>query len=594
MKSSKRSVANEASDQRTTGSATLAEPELKQERFELTWLDWLLAPLFALLAAVWTFPYVGTAINWDDLLYMNVSQYTTAQAWVLNRYGHIYLQKLFFWFAGDALTGTRLYWCFLFFSTCVLVYWCAKLLAGKRGYAIGLVAVLLFCIQPIFARYVGCTLADFAVMFVIMLGTFVYLAFLAGKHKHRRLIIAVLGLIFFGVMKSKETGICMAVLFLGLGEEPTGARSIGRFAKDIGWLCLGIIAGSVLLMALDMVFIGDAFFSVRPSSFRELFAFNFKEPVYLMPIMTWHTYLSLQPLLAPWLLYLLIGWKMNQTSSSRDRMIVWLVPLVLLFFIKFILMLRGYWHADSRYLAPVVPGICIWASQFFHFKMNWSLFRGKSHTGILKSLVVLVPVLLAFVIVLAFMSKAADIAQGTRLKTSEQLYANAIMPLSTTMLLIVAVASRKRALTALFLSSLCLFFIIYFPFSNNLTSLKQRVVAKKSEWRYEPYRVFTNELRFDKDVKILVSKDVHKRSWMLGRDVRSHCWMFNVFFNQKFDYDRFIDGSWEDVLKGNYTYAFLTWRDWRGICEKHNVEHLIKNYAVKADKRTQIILLKKH
>ncbi len=602
MKKDKRPDSGKSSRQKETASVTRTELELEQEQFKLSWLDYILAPLVATLAGMWTFPYVGTSINWDDLFYMNLSQYTTPQAWVLNRYGHVYLQKFFFWIAGDALTGTRIYWCFLFFATCVLVYWCAKMLAGKRGCIIGLVAVVLFCAQPVFTRLVGCTLADFTVMFLVMLATFVYLAFLAGRRKHRQLVIAVLGLIFFWAVKSKETGICLAVLFFGLGEDQRGARSIGGFVRDIGWVCVGILASCVLLMLMDLIFMGDFFYSVSLSNLRLLFAFNFEVLKYPKPIMTWYTYLSLQPLLAPALLYLLIGWNMGRRSSAKHRKIAWLVPIGLLFFLDIEGLLRGHWHANPWYFSPAIAGICVWAAQFFQFNVTSSTRTMISKLHIPELLMTSVLVLAAFTLVWAIMLKDADIAQSLRLETSEQFYANAIMPLSTTVLLIVGAMSRKRGGVALFLSSLCLFLIVYFPFSSNLTLLKQRVVAKKSEWRYEPYRAFANELRFDKDVKILVSKDVHKRSWMLGRDVRSHCWMFNVFFNQKFDYDNFIDGSWEDVLKGDYTYAFLTARDWKGISEKYNIEHLLRDYELKVNKRAvyptrsgqmQLMLLKR-
>lgn len=46
-------------------------------------------------------------------------------------------------------------------------------------------------------------------------------------------------------------------------------------------------------------------------------------------------------------------------------------------------------------------------------------------------------------------------------------------------------------------------------------------------------------------------------------------------------------------LKGDSRYAFLGWWDWKGIGEKHNIEHLTKNYTIKTDRKTQIILLKK-
>ena len=156
-----------------------------------------------------------------------------------------------------------------------------------------------------------------------------------------------------------------------------------------------------------------------------------------------------------------------------------------------------------------------------------------------------------------------------------------------------AVACRKRGLAAVFVLSLCLFFVVYLPLGNNLTALKQKLVANRSKMRYEPYRVFADEFRFDKDVKILVSKDIHRRWGMLGRRQDAQCWIFNVYFNQKFEYDQFIDGTWEDILKGDYTYALLSGWDWNGIRKQHNVDYLLSRYDRKVDQRTQLVLLKR-
>jgi len=154
----------------------------------------------------------------------------------------------------------------------------------------------------------------------------------------------------------------------------------------------------------------------------------------------------------------------------------------------------------------------------------------------------------------------------------------------------------------LFFSSVCLFVLVFPALGHNIGLLKQRAVAQKSEWRFEPFRVFEDELQFDRDAKVLVSKDIHSSSWMLGRNAKAHCHMFNIFYNQNFDYEQFVDGSLEDILKGDYTYAFLTVQDWKGISEKHNIEHLLKDYELKVDKtavyntrsgQMQLILLKR-
>jgi len=200
----------------------------------------------------------------------------------------------------------------------------------------------------------------------------------------------------------------------------------------------------------------------------------------------------------------------------------------------------------------------------------------------------------ALIIVALVMHKTPELIKNTGWKSLARFYLCLILPLATTGLLICASLLKKRGLAAQFILWLCLFFVIYFPFSVNLALLKQGDIAQKSVWRFMPYHVFANELRFDRDVIILVSRDVRVRSTMLGRDAWSHCSMFNIFFNQKFDFDQFIDGSWEDIIKGDYTYAILTLQDWKGIGEKYNVEHLTKKYDVESDEATQLILLKKN
>ncbi len=564
--------------QNQSGISTLSKSEL------------IAIPMLGLALGVWLFHYVGTAIEWDDIFYMNVSQYTTKEAWVLNRYGHIYLQKFFFWLAGDALTGARVYWCFLFFSTSVLVYWCARLLAGRRGWVVGLLAVLLLCSNDLFAYYAGCTFADTTVMFLVTLGTFIYLYFGLNATIHRNVVLLILGFIFFWATKSKESGICLALLPLGLLLKSDGSRSIRRFWRDIGWICIGILAGCMVLMILDLAFLKDPLFSIRPSNIKTLLKFNYRGyyPTTARS-MSWYTYVSTKSFFACVLLYFLVGCGAAKKKFSIREKITWVLPLVLVMFISYV---RGSFHIIWRYFAPAIPGMCIWAAQFFTFDVK-GIWTVKRTHRIPRAVIAFILVLAAFIVVSAFMFYVDELVKFFQLRGPDIFYTAAILPISVTILVMVGALSKKRGLVALFVSFVCFFFIVYHPLKVNLASLEKRVVAERSERRYESYRVFADELRFDKDVKILVSKDIFKRSRMLGREVRAHCWMFNVFFNQKFDYEQFIDGTWDDVLKGDYTYAFLTWRDWKGIRQKHNVEHLIENYAVKADKEIQIILLKR-
>lgn len=617
MKRNKHRVSDRGLSKKAVSSAFQAEPVLKQDRFKLTRFDYIAAPLLAFGAGLWVFSHIWTAINWDDLLYMSLSQHTVPEAWILNRYGHIYLQKFFFWIAGDAINGGRVFWCFLFSGTCVLTYWCAKVLAGKKGYIIGVIAVLFLGMQHIFGKDPGCSLPDFTVMFLVMLGTFVYLAFLNRRSKYRHLLIVLLGLIFFWAAKSKESGICIGVLFFGLGEDETGVRNIKLFVKDIGWVLVGMLAGCALLMVLDLSFMGDFWFSVRPSSIKAVLGGNIHSPS--APnveriSMSWYTFLTTRPIFVPFLLYLLVGWRSPIRDFSIREKMPWLFPLVLIVFIWWV---RCAFYIIPRYFTPAIPIVSIWAAQFFRFELSGAPLSWKGGPRIPRLAAGIFLVLVSFIIGLMFLPKIPGLVEYykldglvrgfpnlrfNRLDSEQVFYILVIIPLAVTVLLIVGTMSKKRGLAALFFSSLCLFVLVFPALGHNITLLKQRTVAQKSEWRFEPYRVFEDELQFEKDARILVSKDIHPRSWMLGRNAKAHCHMFNIFYNQNFDYEQFVDGTWEDILKGDYAYAFLTGRDWKGISEKHNVAHLLRDYELKTGERAvyrtrsgpmQLMLLKR-
>ena len=617
MKKNKRGVSGGGSGQKVNVAVSQPTLELESARFKLTRLDYILAPLFAALVGVWTFFHIWTARNWDDLFYMNLSQYTTQHAWVMNRYGHIYLQKFFIWCIGDVINGARVFWCFLIFSTCVLVYWCVRMLAGKRGVLIALIAVLFFLMQPIFSLEAGSTLSDFTVMFLVALITFIYLFFLSERGKYSHWIIMLLGFLFYWTVKSKETGICIAVLFLGLGHDESGSWSLDRFVRDIGWVCAGMAASCLLLMTLDAIFVGDALFSVRPSNYAAALDRHISKltsSTATRVVQSWYTFITTRPLFIPFLLYFLIGWKsVGRVFSTREKM-AWLFPLVLLIFLTFI---RKTFYIIPRYFTPAIPVVCIWSVQFFRFKFGGAPVRWKNRWSIPRVAVALFLVSVSFILVCMFVHRIPEFVEYykldgplggyhnlkyQRLNPQQVFYMVAIMPSVAAALLVIASMSKKRGLAALFFTFLCLFLLILPPLEHNVNSLKQRVVARRSEWRFAPYSAFKDEIQVAKDSKILVSKDIHARSWMLGRDAKAQCHIFNIFFNEELDYDRFIDGDWNDIVKSDYTYAFITAQDWKGIGEKHDVSNLLNAYELKTSNQAiyptkagpmQIIVLKK-
>lgn len=562
----------------------------------LTLLDYIVAPALAALAAVWTFFHIFSSNGWDDMYYMSISQYTRPWAWILNRYGHIYLQKLFFWLANDAFRGARAYWCFLFFSTAILIYFCAKLIAGRKAYAVATIAVLIFCSQPFFAEWSGCTDADLTVMFLTTLAIFIYLAFLNPQNRYRHIIIVLLGLLFFWATKSKETGVCIAILFLGLGRDNTNHFRISRLIKDTAWLFIGILAGSVFLIGLDAVFLADPFFSIRPANILGVLDKNLNAPPEMLnpfyaqrPIRSWYMYFTGNPLFAVFLSYLLVGWKHPSRTLSTHQRIAWLFPLFFLLFLTFI---RSNFVVLPRYLLPAIPALCIWAAQFFTFDLN--PVAPKIHSRTAKLILACVAGVAAFLAAL-FITHSIPlfIEFYKRPKNLEFFYAVAIMPPATIIIFITAALSKKRALLCQFLLWFSLALIIYPPLHDSVTSLHYQVVATKNRNRYKPFLVFRDKFDFEKDARIFISKNIYELAHALGRDYIADCCMFNIVYNQKYEYNQFTQADPLELLKADFTYAFITWNDLAQIRKEYGTDRLQLKYTLETDKSVPIVLLKK-
>jgi hypothetical protein len=619
----KRKVADKGASAKTADSETGIKPELEEYHSKLTKLDYILAPLIGVIAAALTFKHVGTAINWDDLMYMDVSVGMRREYYLLNRYGHVYLLKFFFLITGDCITAGKVYWCFVYFGTAVLVYWCAKTLAGRKGYGIGIIAAALFLVQPlIVVREWGCPLADFTAMLYVSLGAFVCLAFLDGRQRYRHLAIMALGLIFFWALKSKITSMCMIVLLLGLGEEKSGVRSIRRWGRDIGWVCVGGLAGCAFQMLLEQAYLGDALFSLRPSSVSRWLDHYVNRPPDTISalagtreVMSWYAGMAKDPwlvaLFGPFMLYLLIGWKpVNRKFNTREKM-VWLIPLVLISFLTYA---RSTFWGLPRYFSPAIPLVCVWAAQYFWFDVSGTVTIGKSRQAIPKALAAAGLIVLAFVIAYVLMSLTPGVAKfyrfttrydalRVRFKTDENvLYAVGIVPLVVTTLLVTGTFFKRRGLPMLFIWSLCLILLVWQPLRFDLSDEGMKATAKKSEWRFTPYKEFKDEFQFDKDIKVLVSENLFRYFWMLGKSQNRQRSMFNIFFNRTYPIEHFIHGTWEDILKGDYTYGLLAGYDWAGIREKHKAgsDRLSRDYSMKhrrvridPDREIVLVLLKR-
>lgn len=555
----------------------------------LSKFDLFAIPVLALLAGVWMLSYVGTSIEWDDLLYMNVSQNVTAQPWILNRYVHIYMQKFFMFMAGSPLAGAKMFWVFLFCGTSVFTYWSAKILAGSRGAINGVVAVMFLFTHQLLIYYAGCTLCDFTAMFFMMAFVFLYLLSFSLNKKY--VIWTILGLVLFCGIKSKEIAICLVPLCIAFGWDDEQQKfSLSQLARACAWLLLGVIAGSVVLMLLDLIFMGDGLFSIRPYNLSYVLGFNIKAPggPSNRVSKSYFMYIFSKPLWVPFILYLLCGVRSCKSLRFHEK-VLWLLPLVIIVFLNFI---RGRFTVVPRYFLPAVPVICVWAAQFFNFDIKLKFTEAVSYKKFLNMAFVLVAALIVYVIVASVMGKMPDMAKFYYISASE-LYTLGILPLAICILLVSCVFTKRDTFLVLVLSVIGISLFSYYPLAGNWAIIKSKRTLTQSQWRYEPYRVFADKIEFEPDTKMFISENLHVRSWFLGRERSSQCWMFNIYFNQSFDYDQFLHGKTEDIFKWPFTHGFVTSEEWAKIKTLPGTKDWIKHYSVIPDSSIKVVLLKK-
>lgn len=536
---------------------------------------WLLSPLL-----------VGSpGASWDELLYMDIAINPKAEPFIMNRYFHIYLQRLFFQLAGHPLLGVKIFWAFLVGLTSFLVYMNAKCLTQRSNSLNGFLALLFFLSQPLVFKDVGVTYVDLTVMMTITLGVTLYLLYQHGPH-YRAWLLVGLGLVFFMAMKSKETSICLAVLFLGLGFAENKFSS-SLFFKNIRLIIAGIIVGIGIFMALNHFILGELLFGWRPSDFTTLFSFNLRA-VHARPEGNWYDYLLTTSLLSPFLIYLAnFARYTHQDDSLSSIKMIWLLPLVIISFLS-VSMIKGAWGVTPRYFIYSVPLITILAGQFFHIQ---------------NKITVMGAILGA--VALYGLSNLFLLPYALSLGWKEEGFLNAIMvpiALSVALGLIMVVRRWEPVTTTLIFT--CLFVLTFHNLQANIMRPFDYSRSSEVERSFYPFSYYSKSITYTPFDRFFISAHIQNDYKMLCKKTSERCkWMFNVFFNQKARSDQFVySDNLSDALTGDFTYIFLTKKDWDNLqyapeyaMYNREIRAAVQNgtYRVEVDSQQQIVLIHK-
>src|SRR3990172_1902847 len=232
--------------------------------------------LLAFFFVCWGFLYAtaGGPTTWDELLYMDLGLNPRPDGSVLNRWAHIYFQKLFLDISPTPLQGAKLFWGFLVSSTIVFVYLSAKTIRPKSNYLNGIAAVLFFSGSSLIFMNAGITYADYTVMFFVVFSVLIYLVYFRSSSRYRWLLPVLFGFFLFAAVKSKETGLILLVLIAGFGFKD-GAFDLRHFVKNCFYIFVGVLMGFGLLVLLDILFISNPWASISSQSLSEYSAFTF-------------------------------------------------------------------------------------------------------------------------------------------------------------------------------------------------------------------------------------------------------------------------------------------------------------------------------
>jgi len=508
--------------------------------------------------------YGGGPTGWDELLYMDLSLNPAADPHILNRYFHIYFQRLFFLLAGDPLAGARIFWAFLISATGLVTYALARNLREGGGPVSGAVAVVLLFMQPLILRCTGVTYADFTLMFLMTVGVAVYLASWRTS-RYRTALLVTFGALLFFSLRTKEVGICLAFLLIGFLRRENDRSRWSRLIMDGRWIAVGAGLGFLLFVVLNWWLLGDALFGVRASEYRTLAGFNFgpaqdrSAVSYLAIIFGW-------AMVIPWLLYLLNASRLGSNRPRVCELPVWWLPPVILGFLT-VAMIGGRFGADGRYVVPALPVVCALAASSFGVTMPEA--RGGAHSPwVSVGRWFVAPAALGGAVLLAVYGAWRWHLQDLGWD-QKSLFVVIVAPTAALILLALESAALKTKPLVAVCSLACILVVALPSVYREGTIVARGDAIRAVERRFYPLVAFSRFLSLSETTRVFVSAGVFEKYGMLARPLNraEGCkWMFDVWFNRNFRADQF---SYSDIpqrlFDGTFDYGLLTRSDWDGI-----------------------------
>jgi len=514
-----------------------------EKRFlRISLLEWMGILLFFSLFFILLVKVGGGPITSDEFYYMNLSINGLKSLLVLNYYFHIYLQRFFLLLAPSALAGAKYFWAFLFTATSFLIYLSARWMSKGKSIFNAIMSFLVFFSITSFSEYAGTPKIDFTATFMVSL-VFAISIFYWEFKVNKRVILLILGFIFFLILKTKETTYLSAIVLIGFGFDEHLRFSFREFFKSLLFVLPGFILGGLFFILLNWLCVGDPLFGIRPQDIITYLNINVQSQQFITLDQNWLSDYVTRIIPLAFLLYLWGGVKRLQKSGGAFYRLIWLFPLILLVFLVVVMLLTPGFKINDRNFFPALPVMCIFTSQIFTLGENKNSANYKK-SFLLGRIGLTLAILLQLLILQTF-----PLTHWNYLDFSQTI----IIPIVIVIILAHGILSKPNVKKTFALSIICLSLGI----SSNLVINIKSIVIDRPIWHrvtqmFYPFSAFKNVVHFSSGEIYYVSPTLPAHLLMLGRRKDEVYTMFNIYFKTNSTGDNFIFPAIYDVETGSY------------------------------------------
>ncbi len=562
------------------------------EKIHISWrVEVVLAALASLITAILFALFARGGPNSSDItLYMDVGLNNITTAWILNRYFHVFLQKLFLELAPHPLVGYQNFWGFLVGMNVFLIYVSARKVLKNSSFINALLAVGMFFAIPVVAEVSGVIVIDLTAMTMISAMVALYI-FSVNKGHQKPWMMALFGLLLFLSFKTKETTLPAAVLLIGFGWSEDGKFDLTFLLKNILWVIGGVIAGVILFVMLNGILLGDPLFGLRLSDWRAFFGSyvsHAADSVWHAYHHDWYQGYWFEHTLIPFVLFLISGVLINR-KAHISRKLVWSVPLAFIAFLILTINIRfGYM---TRFGLPILPVLCVLAAQFID--LNWAESSGNRKAILLYGALGM-GALLGIRFLMRFVAPLMD--WNLQAVVSLYYYPLLLTLLFASLFLLPDKLTRNIANLVIILS------ILLSPF---ITNMRLMFITRMNERIFNqaglPLSEFEEEISFFPEMRFYSIDSVFEGARIrIGKDINELMVLFNVYFDasatrENFTFVHAPHDVYPDIVDEVYDYVLITNVEWQEIESNPQQYDTVTNlYETLFSHTGQWVLLKPH